>query len=483
MMNSIIRRIVKIRVFFVSTLLILTGAQATTKASGSGTYSIPELVSFTFTPSEIDLIGPSTLVSFELMVKHPIGIESTRVKVDLTSAKGNTLSVDLNRVDSPIDFNLKTVTFKGSLEIPRNIKNENYAVVSEAVVGIAPVGATTSPYSPKFTVSNKLNNIVGAEYDLIIRSGGNLDFDYATFIGPSHATSFTSQREYPKLTQYKSPIWKVGEFYSPSDYYELRVPGLELAINSKDSKVCTSDGKNLKFIAEGDCYFTVSTPKTKNYNYREDYQLATISKARIQQELTVENFPNQKALNLPYQLKIPRVYSLSQGYIIPKTLTPQICLVSEGYVNIFSGGVCRYTYQALETGEFLESKIYELSFEVLRDAQTISFTPPATANLSAKTLALSATASGGGVITYQTTSTGICSITGSTLNLLKGGNCAITATQAGSATLAPISAMATVMIAGSVAPTKKTITCVKGKKTKKVSGTNPKCPKGYKVKR
>jgi hypothetical protein len=124
-----------------------------------------------------------------------------------------------------------------------------------------------------------------------------------------------------------------------------------------------------------------------------------------------------------------------------------------------------------------------VTFEVVRDAQTISFTPPATANISAKTLALSATASGGGVITYQTTSTGICSITGSTLNLLKGGNCAITATQAGSATLAPISASATVMIAGSVAPTKKTITCVKGNKTKKVSGTNPKCPKGYKIKR
>ena len=101
----------------------------------------------------------------------------------------------------------------------------------------------------------------------------------------------------------------------------------------------------------------------------------------------------------------------------------------------------------------------------------------------AKTLSLSATASSGGVITYQTTSAEICSITGSTLNLLKGGNCAITATQAGSATLAPISATATVMIAGSVAPTKKTITCVKGNKTKKVSGTNPKCPKGYKIKR
>jgi hypothetical protein len=30
--------------------------------------------------------------------------------------------------------------------------------------------------------------------------------------------------------------------------------------------------------------------------------------------------------------------------------------------------------------------------------------------------------------------------------------------------------------------TKKTIVCVKGKTNKKVSGVNPKCPRGYKVK-
>jgi hypothetical protein len=169
--------------------------------------------------------------------------------------------------------------------------------------------------------------------------------------------------------------------------------------------------------------------------------------------------------------------------VFPKSLTPQICLVSDGYVNIFSGGVCKYTYQTSETNDFLASKIYDVSFEIIKVPQSISFIPPATANLSVKTLALSATSSSGGVITYQTTSTGICFITGSTLNLLKAGSCAITATQVGSATLAPISATATVMITGSTTPTKKTSTCVKGNKTKKVSGTNPKCPKGYKVKR
>ena len=33
-----------------------------------------------------------------------------------------------------------------------------------------------------------------------------------------------------------------------------------------------------------------------------------------------------------------------------------------------------------------------------------------------------------------------------------------------------------------LASKKFTITCIKGKTTKKVSGTNPKCPKGYKKK-
>jgi hypothetical protein len=63
----------------------------------------------------------------------------------------------------------------------------------------------------------------------------------------------------------------------------------------------------------------------------------------------------------------------------------------------------------------------------------------------------------------------------------------VTASQGGTPTLAPVSTTATIMLTGAViAPTpivtKKTIVCTKGKTNKKVSGTNPKCPKGYKVK-
>ena len=108
---------------------------------------------------------------------------------------------------------------------------------------------------------------------------------------------------------------------------------------------------------------------------------------------------------------------------------------------------------------------------------------PNNVDISSKSLTLNSTASGGGVITYATSSTGICSITGSTLNLLKAGNCSVTATQAGTATLAPVSATANITLAGTVVAAKRTITCIKGKTTRKVTGTNPKCPAGFKLKK
>jgi hypothetical protein len=158
------------------------------------------------------------------------------------------------------------------------------------------------------------------------------------------------------------------------------------------------------------------------------------------------------------------------------------------YVQIVGGGTCTLTYQSEANASYLASDQYKVSFEVTRDAQTISFTPVATADIATKSLTLAATASSGGAVSFTSSSIENCTISGSTLNLLKSGNCAITAIQAGTSTLAPVSVSATITLTGTVVTpkpivTKKTIVCVKGKSTKKVSGTNPKCPKGYKVKK
>jgi hypothetical protein len=440
----------------------------------------PVVESFTFTPNEVELISASTNVTFELVVSHPVGIRNTTTQVTLTGPSGITLASNLTRTDSPINLTLNKVTFKGTLSIPQNISAGAYAVsVAEVTSNLS----TGYEYSTGVIIPSKLRDLVGAESALLIRNNGELNLIYETFAGPTHNTTLGIIYSNPSVYNNNNPpIWKVGEIYTPSKYFELRVGALALVVTTSTPTTCSTDGKELKLIATGNCTFKVSTLKTKDYALKEVTQNVTITTARSKPELVIGTIASQTSKNLPKTIEIFRVYSPTGTWVLPQTTTPTVCIAAGFYVQIVGGGTCVLTYQSEANTTYLASDLYKVSFEVTRDPQTITFSLPTSVNLSSKTVALSATTSSGGALLYTTSTPDSCSITGSTLNLLKSGNCSVTATQPGTSTLAPISATYNVMIAESVAPTKKTITCIKGKKTKKVGGVNPKCPKGFKVK-
>ena len=454
---------------------------ALTNFSTSVAAENPKVESFKFTPSEIDIQSSQTTIEIELIVSHPLGIDNVTTLATIKDRVGSTWSTYLTRIDAPVNRALVKVTFKGSITMPRNISPGVYSVESSEVKNNSLTGYQFG--TGKITASN-LRNLIDAENALLIKDGGDLNYVYTTFQGPAYNSTLSiSYKDQVKYSAQNQPIWRVGEDFDPNFYYEKLVPSLNLEIKSTTPSVCLTNGKKLSLISTGSCEFAVYTPKDSIFAYFENKQVVEILGSRQKSELFIPPIESQTSKNLPKIITLPQIYGAATGYVLPLSITPTVCVASGFTARLISGGTCTLTYQTPATSAYLASEIYRQSFEISRDPQTITFTPPLSTNLSMKTLALSATASGGGVITYQTASTGICSITGSTLNLLKGGNCSITATQAGTTTLAPISATATVMIAGSVAPTKKTITCVKGNKTKKVSGTNPKCPKGYKVKR
>ena len=441
----------------------------------------PIIESFTFTPNDIDLLNSQATVVIELVVSHPSGISNTSTMATLTSLRNDSLVTYLTRTDSPVNSALTKVTFKGSLVVPRDIATGVYNFSIAAVKNNSSAGYQ---YETDALDQKKVRNIVGAEYGLLIRSGGDLNLSYDTFVGPAYDNTLgISYNDFAKYNSVAAPIWKVGETFTPGKYYELRVPSLSLGISSSTPLVCSSDGKELKLLKEGICTFIVSIAKTKDYLAKVSNQSITITASRIKPELIMEKIANQTAKDLPKSIEIFRVYGAAEGYIFPKSATPEVCFPTGFFIKIISGGTCTITYQSGETATYLASDLYKVSFDIARDSQTISFTLPSTANVSGKSLSLAATASSGAAVTYATTSDGICSITGSTLNLLTAGNCSVTATQAGTSTLTPISSTATVMLTGAVVTDKKSINCVKGKSTKKVSGTNPKCPKGYKLKK
>ena len=444
----------------------------------------PKLVSLEFSPNEIELTKPNPIITVNLKVSHPIGIKSERVTVYLRNSiypSSFVYQFTATRNDLPIQSSLKNVTFIGSFQIPTSITPGVWNISTDPVQGLASARATGWPESGSFTPAN-FRDMPGAENSLLIRLDSELKFDFQTFVGPAFRSEITASDGKPLDLNVEAPIWKIGEAIDVSRYFQMRAKNVPLELMSKTPLICQATGTILKLFSLGECNYRVFTSKTKDYLYKELNLFSTITQARTKPELSIPKIENQTAIGLPKTITREQVYSYGAP-VTPQSLTPSVCLPTNTGVTIYSGGKCTLEYSTIPSLTLLASDVYTQSFDIVQSAQTITFTPPATANLSAKTLALSATASSGGVITYQTTSAGICSITGSTLNLLKGGNCSITATQAGTTTLAPISATATVMITGSVAPTKKTITCVKGNKTKKVSGAKPKCPKGYKVKR
>ena len=447
----------------------------------------PIVESFTFTPNDFDLISANTTISFELVVSHPSGIRNTSTPVTLTGPYASTLAANLIRTDSPVNLALTKVIFKGTLTIPQGIAPGAYSVSVFEVENNSSAGYT---YGTGAIIPSKLRDLISAESALLVRNSGDLNLVYDTFIGPTHNTTVSLAYNNPTVYNNNNPpIWKVGETYTPSKYYEVRVPTLQLLVSTTTPTVCSTDGKELKLIATGSCAFKVFTAKTKDYAIKENTQVVTVTAARSKPELIMGVISNQTSKNLPKTIEIPRVYSPSGNWVLPKTTTPIVCIAGGFYVQIVGGGTCTLTYQSEETTSYLASDLYKVSFEVTRDPQTITFNPTTSVNLIDKSLTLAATASSGGGVVFSTTTGEICSITSSTLNFLKAGSCAVTAAQSGTATFSPISVTVTIDIAGApvVVSTpvivKKTINCVKGKTTKKVSGLNPKCPKGFKVKK
>jgi hypothetical protein len=380
----------------------------------------PKVESFTFSPQEIELTGAETVVNFELVVAHPSGIEDSSTLLTLINSQNASLVTYLNRTST--NSSDTKVTFKGKITLPRNIPSGVYTFSASSVKNNSSAGYQrgTGLIEP-----TNVRTLVGAEGGLLVRSGGDLNFEYSTFFGPTYDSKNTYLfKNKLKYNLNVTPIWKVGETYNPNDYFELQVPGLELNVETTTPEYCSTDGKKLNLLKEGGCAFSVRTIKNKDYTEKRFGQTVTITSARIKPDLVVNKVANQDIKDLGKSIEIGQVYSSSQGFIFPISSTPAVCSTSGFYVKLISAGTCKFTYQSDANADYLASNLYTVTFDISKDGLPIVVpTPVATPTPSATP----------------------------------------------TPTPKPI--------------VKKTISCVKGKKTIKKTAISPKCPAGYKLKK
>ena len=437
----------------------------------------PTLVSFTMTPDTVDIATANTTVSFNLVVSNPTGISSTQTMVTLSSTAGNTFTTYLKRTDVPVMSSSQVVTFQGSLIVPSTAAPGIYTATASPIFSLSADGSTG--LSTSTLTATSTSKVVGAPNSLSVRNGGYLDFSYKTFAGPTFNNTLGLSFVNPKYTTIAAPIWKVGETFNPGDYYELRVPNLQLKIKSSTSTICSSDGVTLTLLSIGACSFTVYTDRNLDYPYQKDDEVVNVTSARVKPSYSPGSIPTQSSKILPLSVNGPFVYGPA-GIVIPVSATPTVCYPVGTYITVISGGICTLNYSTPASSTYLASDVYPLTFEITRSTQTVAFTAVPPAPIAGKTLNLSATSTSGLPITFQSDSPSICSVNGSSLNLLKSGSCVVEAVQSGSATIAPASLAQTILVSSAPAPSKK-IVCVKAGKSKVFVAT--KCPTGYKVKK
>jgi hypothetical protein len=474
----------KLKSLFVTSILLFSAINLNLATAADEPWVAPELISFEFSPKEIELTQLNPTVSVTLKVSHPIGVKSEKINIYLKNAiLPQSFSYQFTALRTQINTqnNLTTVTFSGSFTLPTAMTSGVWNLSSDPIQGLASIKAVGWPESSSFSPAN-FRDMPGAENSLLVRLDGNLNYDLQTFVGPAYRSESMASDGKPMSLNVDAPIWKVGEVIDTSKYFQMRVKGVPLELTSKTPQICQATGSLLKLLTTGECNYRVFTSKNKDYIYKELNLYSTVTQARMKPELSIPKIATQTSTGLPKTISRETVYSYG-NIVTPKSLTPSVCIPTNTGITLYSGGICELQYSTDSSITYLASDNYVQSFEVTRNAQTINFSPPASLSVSDKTISLSATASSGGAVAFTTTSADICSITGTTLNLVKSGNCAITATQPGTPTFTPVAITANIVLTGTVAAATKTISCIKGKTTKKVIGTNPKCPAGYKLKK
>ena len=111
--------------------------------------------------------------------------------------------------------------------------------------------------------------------------------------------------------------------------------------------------------------------------------------------------------------------------------TQTVCTVSTATVTILSGGTC--TIHATQPGNstYAPATPVDQGFTVTQEAQTITFAQPSDQVMSTVSFTLVGSASSGLTVSYASSTTGVCTVSGTTVTLVSDGTCTITATQAG----------------------------------------------------
>jgi sugar lactone lactonase YvrE len=213
---------------------------------------------------------------------------------------------------------------------------------------------------------------------------------------------------------------------------------LAVSFASTTTPVCTISGTTATLVAVGTC--TIQAMQAGNAAYTaaapvsQSFQVTPQS--QTSQTISFGSLSSLVLGSAPFALSATASSGLPVSYA---STTSSVCTVSGTTATLVTVGTC--TIQATQAGNatYTAATPVSRSFQVTQQSptsQTITFGALSNLALGSAPVSLSATASSSLAVSYASTTTPVCTVSGTTATLVALGTCTIQATQAGNATYA-----------------------------------------------
>jgi alpha-tubulin suppressor-like RCC1 family protein len=203
--------------------------------------------------------------------------------------------------------------------------------------------------------------------------------------------------------------------------------GNPVVFTSGTTAICTVSGSTVTKVTVGTC--TLSANQAGNATYSAAPQVSknvVINKGT--QTITFAAITGKGFGVAPFT--VPATASSSLVVTLTSTTTA-VCTVSGSTVTIVALGTCTIAANQAGNTNYNAATQVTQSFAVAKGAQTITFAALATKTFGTTPFTISATASSGLAVAFSSTTTPVCTVSGSTVTLAAVGTCTVAANQAG----------------------------------------------------
>ena len=208
--------------------------------------------------------------------------------------------------------------------------------------------------------------------------------------------------------------------------------GLAVGFASLTATTCTVSVATVTIVAAGTCTLQASQAGNATYAAAPNVN-QSFAVAKATQTITFAALAGKTYGNPPFTVSATASSGLAVTF---SSSTTTLCTVSGNSVTIVTGGTCTIKASQAGNANYLAAIAVTQSFTISKTSQTIAFGALAGKTFGVAPFTVSATASSGLAVTFTSTTTTVCTISGSTATIKAAGTCTLQAAQAGNTSYA-----------------------------------------------